>query len=68
MDFITIEMLRANVGACITSCTIHPKNANYPLHCNSVTPRQMLQHAPTFSPHEIFNLRKTTVQLTSRDL
>ena len=34
---ITIEMSRANFGACITICTIHPTNANYLLHCKSVT-------------------------------
>ena len=34
---ITIEMSHANVGAFITICTIHPTNANYLLHCKSVT-------------------------------
>ena len=34
---ITIEMSHANFGACITLCTIHPKNATYLLHCKSVT-------------------------------
>ena len=33
----TIEMYYANIGACITICTIYPKNANYLLHCKSVT-------------------------------
>ena len=33
----TIEMPHANFGACITICTIHPINANYLLHCKSVT-------------------------------
>ena len=33
----TIEMSHANFGACITNFTIHPKNANYLLHCKSVT-------------------------------
>ena len=37
MDLITIEMSHANFGACIVSCTIHPKNANYLLHGESVT-------------------------------
>ena len=30
-------MSHANFGACITICTIHPNNANYLLHCKSVT-------------------------------
>ena len=30
-------MTHANFGACITICTIHPQNAYYLLHCNSVT-------------------------------
>ena len=34
---ITIEMSHANFGACITICTIHPKNANYLLLYKSVT-------------------------------
>ena len=34
---ITIEMSHANFGACITICTIHATNANYLLHCKSVT-------------------------------
>ena len=34
---ITIEMSHANFVACITICTLHPKNANYLLHCKSVT-------------------------------
>ena len=37
IHLITIEMSHANVGACITICTIHPKNANYLLHGKSVT-------------------------------
>ena len=31
------EMSHATFGVCITICTIHPKNARYLLHCNSVT-------------------------------
>ena len=34
---ITIEISHANFGACITICMIHPENANYQLHCKSVT-------------------------------
>ena len=30
-------MSHANFGACITMFTVHPKNANYMLHCKSVT-------------------------------
>ena len=37
MDLITIEMSHAIFGVCITMCTIHPRNARYLLHCNSVT-------------------------------
>ena len=37
MDLITIERSHANFGVCIIICTIHPKNARYLLHCNSVT-------------------------------
>ena len=32
IDLVTIEMPYANFGACITICTIHPKNACYLLH------------------------------------
>ena len=31
------DISHANCGVCITICTIHPKNANYLLHCKSVT-------------------------------
>ena len=34
IDLVTIEMPYANFGACITICTIHPKNACYLLHYN----------------------------------
>ena len=37
MDLITIEMSHAIFRVCITICTIHPKNAHYLLHFNSVT-------------------------------
>ena len=37
MDLTGIEMPHAKCGDCITICTIHPKNAYYMLHCNSVT-------------------------------
>ena len=30
-------MSHAHFGASITICTIHPQNANYLLHCKSVT-------------------------------
>ena len=30
-------MAYATFGACITMCTIHPQNANYLIHCKSVT-------------------------------
>ena len=33
---MTIEMPHANFGACITICTIHPKNACYLLHYKKI--------------------------------
>ncbi len=37
MDLINIEMSHANVGVCVTICTIHPSDARYLRHCSSVT-------------------------------
>ena len=39
MDFITIEMSHADVGVCITICTMHPNNAHYLLHCRATVIR-----------------------------
>ena len=45
------DISHANCGACITICTIHPKYANYLLHCKSVTtyPKGSVTTCPNIS-------------------
>ena len=42
IDLVTIEMPYANFGACITICTILPKNACYLLHYYSFYRKGMI--------------------------
>ena len=70
MDLITIEMSHANFGACIVICTIHPNNANYLLHNESVT--TCSDGNVTTCPNVIsltkFAIVEHTVYLTSSEL
>ena len=70
MDLITIEMSHANFGACIVNCTIHPKNANYLLHSESVTtcPDGNVTTCPNVISLTKFAIVENTVYLTSSDL
>ena len=70
MDLITIEMSHANVGACIIICTIHPKNANYLRHSESVTtcPDDNVTTCPNIISLMKFAIVENTVYLTSSDL
>ena len=70
MDLITIEMSHANFGACIVICTIHPKNANYLLHSESVTtcPDGNVTTCPNVIPLTKFAIVENTVYPTSSDL
>ena len=44
----SIEISHANVGACITICTIHPKNATYLLHCKKCQKTPFFFHMAYF--------------------
>ena len=70
MDLITIEMSHANFGACIVICTIHPKNANYLLHSESVTtfPDGNVTTCPNVISLTKFAIVENTMYLTSSDL
>ena len=70
MDLITIEMSHANFGACIVICTIHPKNANYLLHSESVTtcPDGNVTTCPNVISLTKIAIVENTVYLTSSDL
>ena len=70
MDLITIEMSHANFGACIVICTIHPKNANYLLHSESVTtcPDGNVTTCPNVISLTKFAIVENTMYLTSIDL
>ena len=70
MDLITIEMSHANFGACIVVCAIHPKNANYLPHIESVTtcPDGNVTTCPNVISLTKFAIVENTVYLTSSDL
>ena len=70
MDLITIEMSHANFGACIVICTIHPNNANYLLHSESVTtfPDGNVTTCPNVISLTKFAIVENTMYLTSGDL